>query len=248
MTINRRQFLQRAGATGGALAAAAALPACHTVFPVGYQSKQNLLDRPAAESQIDTIVIVMMENRSFDHWLGWLGNDQAYLATGAQHVRQVLPRERRQPPDLRRADGSAVDPAHDRVGLPDEPVPRLRPVGPEPRVDRRSGPARPRVHRGRTRTRTCCPSATTRGGTSRSPSSSSAGSRSSTTTTRRSSAPPGRTATTCTPRSRAVASTTPSPRPAGSPSRPSGRSSPRRTCRRATTRATCRSWRCSGPA
>src|SRR3954464_15050887 len=82
VTINRRQFLQRAGATGGALAAAAALPACHTVFPVGYQSKQNLLDRPAAESQIDTIVIVMMENRSFDHWLGWLGNDQAYLANG----------------------------------------------------------------------------------------------------------------------------------------------------------------------
>ncbi len=83
MTINRREFLQRAGMTGGALAAAAALPACHTVFPVGYDAKQNLLDHPAREASIDTIVIVMMENRSFDHWLGWLGSDQAYLATGA---------------------------------------------------------------------------------------------------------------------------------------------------------------------
>ena len=111
MTINRRQFLQRAGATGGALAAAAALPACHTVFPVGYQSKQNLLDQPAAHAPIDTIVIVMMENRSFDHWLGWLGNDQAYLANGASLYGKYFRVERGQPPDLRRADRSRSRPS-----------------------------------------------------------------------------------------------------------------------------------------
>ncbi len=80
--IDRRQFLQRAGITGGALAAAAALPACKTVFPIGYEAKHNLLSHSAKRAAIDTIVIVMMENRSFDHWLGWLGADQAYLDAG----------------------------------------------------------------------------------------------------------------------------------------------------------------------
>ena len=78
MGVNRRQFLQRAGMTGGALAAAAALPACKTVFPLGYEAKHNLLSHSAKHAAIDTIVIVMSENRSFDHWLGWLGADEAF--------------------------------------------------------------------------------------------------------------------------------------------------------------------------
>jgi phospholipase C len=80
--LNRREFLQRAGMTGGALAAAAALPACHTVFPLGYRPHHNMLRRPARQSPIDTVVIVMSENRSFDHWLGWLGRDVAYREAG----------------------------------------------------------------------------------------------------------------------------------------------------------------------
>ena len=82
MALNRREFLQRAGMTGGALAAAAALPACHTVFPLGYEAKHNLLSHSAKDAPIDTVVIVMSENRSFDHWLGWLGRDQSYLEAG----------------------------------------------------------------------------------------------------------------------------------------------------------------------
>ena len=82
MGLNRRQFLQRAGATGGALAAAAALPACHTVFPTGYKPRHNALNHSAKNAPFDTIVIVMSENRSFDHWLGWLGADEAYLDAG----------------------------------------------------------------------------------------------------------------------------------------------------------------------
>jgi phospholipase C len=80
--INRRQFLQRAGVTGGALAAATALPACRTVFPIGYKPRRTMLSRPASEAAVDTIVIVMMENRSFDHWLGWLGSHAAYNESG----------------------------------------------------------------------------------------------------------------------------------------------------------------------
>jgi len=62
--INRREFLR--GAAGAASAAAlAAVPAGSS--PADAQE----LPSPSA-SQIDHIVIVMMENRSFDHFLGWL--------------------------------------------------------------------------------------------------------------------------------------------------------------------------------
>jgi phospholipase C len=64
MGINRREFLR--GAAGAASAAAlAAVPA--GTSPADAQE----LPSPSA-SQIDHIVVVMMENRSFDHFLGWL--------------------------------------------------------------------------------------------------------------------------------------------------------------------------------
>jgi phospholipase C len=40
------------------------------------------LDHPAGSSPISHVVILMMENRSFDHWLGWLSEDPTYLAAG----------------------------------------------------------------------------------------------------------------------------------------------------------------------
>ena len=82
MELDRRQFLKRAGMTGGALAAFAALPGCKTLFPPGFEHGATMLDGLAADAPIDTIVIVMSENRSFDHWLGWLGNNQGYLDAG----------------------------------------------------------------------------------------------------------------------------------------------------------------------
>ena len=80
--LDRRQFLKRTGIAGGALAAIAALPGCKTLFPPGYEHGATVLDCLAADSPIDTIVIVMMENRSFDHWLGWLGADEGYFESG----------------------------------------------------------------------------------------------------------------------------------------------------------------------
>jgi phospholipase C len=85
--IDRRAFL------GGAIGAGIALAG----FPQLQQSaaasgprnvrrllasSDGILDHPAAECPIDTVVIVMMENRSFDHYLGWLGDDLEYLETG----------------------------------------------------------------------------------------------------------------------------------------------------------------------
>jgi len=45
----------------------------------------SILDLPASECPIDTVVVVMMENRSFDHYFGWLGGDTDYLEAGRRH-------------------------------------------------------------------------------------------------------------------------------------------------------------------
>jgi phospholipase C len=60
MSINRRQFLR------GAAVSAAALAATPTLV-----SAESDLPSPDA-SQIEHIIVVMMENRSFDHFMGWL--------------------------------------------------------------------------------------------------------------------------------------------------------------------------------
>src|SRR6187549_2747334 len=69
MPTTRRQFLRYAAATGGAVALGGA-----RAF-----SQQALLPPPEF-SGIDHIVVLMMENRSFDHMLGWLED-----ADGQQH-------------------------------------------------------------------------------------------------------------------------------------------------------------------
>ena len=73
MPLSRRDFLASAGALGvaaatlgpGALAAATAAP------KPGHKPKTPPLIDPS-QCPIDTIVVVMMENRSFDHYLGTL--------------------------------------------------------------------------------------------------------------------------------------------------------------------------------
>src|SRR5262245_60820302 len=59
---SRRRFLGGLAAAGGA----AMLPGC------GSEGDGSLAGLPDPEkSGIDHIVVVMMENRSFDHFLGW---------------------------------------------------------------------------------------------------------------------------------------------------------------------------------
>jgi phospholipase C len=84
MTISRRTFV--AGATTAALSVATASRSADA----STSADQEL--PPPADSGIDHIVVVMMENRSFDHYLGWLpGADgrQAGLTyvdrSGARH-------------------------------------------------------------------------------------------------------------------------------------------------------------------
>jgi phospholipase C len=70
--LRRREFLQRTAMAGG-LAAAAGL----TLGPEALIAQAARVQRRAAlpsprELPIDTFVVLMMENRSFDHFLGWL--------------------------------------------------------------------------------------------------------------------------------------------------------------------------------
>ena len=79
--MKRREFLH--GAVVGA--AASLLPgSASIVLGKGrpHLKGGSILDKPAAHAPIDTIVVVMMENRSFDHYLGWLAADEAYLEAG----------------------------------------------------------------------------------------------------------------------------------------------------------------------
>ena len=85
--MDRRQFLQRAALLGGAaalggpaLAAGASTPH-RSGRPTGAEFRA-LTDLSAKESPVDTIVVVMQENRSFDHYLGWLADDERYVERG----------------------------------------------------------------------------------------------------------------------------------------------------------------------
>ena len=67
MAPTRREFLAGALATAGAAAAAGRLPAGATAALPALPALPD-----PGRSGIDHIVVVMMENRSFDHYLGWL--------------------------------------------------------------------------------------------------------------------------------------------------------------------------------
>ncbi len=101
--MDRRTFLARAGMTGGALVLGGALAGCSddgddsgasdggrrsttTVAPSTTNAEgvptSSILDAPASSCPIEHVVVVMMENRSFDHWLGWLAADETWLEQG----------------------------------------------------------------------------------------------------------------------------------------------------------------------
>src|SRR4051794_38354491 len=71
--LKRREFLDRTARTlGGGLALASALgPDALLAHSAQRQARSAALPRPR-NLPIDTFVILMMENRSFDHHFGWV--------------------------------------------------------------------------------------------------------------------------------------------------------------------------------
>ena len=70
--------------------------------PMGAEFRA-LTDLSAKQSPVDTIVVVMMENRSFDHYLGWLADDERVPRARAQPVREELQGRREGAADVHRA-------------------------------------------------------------------------------------------------------------------------------------------------
>ncbi len=70
--LRRREFLQRTALLAGIGAGAASLLAPDTLVQEA-AARQGAAGLPAPRNlPIDTFVVLMMENRSFDHYLGWL--------------------------------------------------------------------------------------------------------------------------------------------------------------------------------
>src|SRR3954447_17428194 len=70
--LRRRDFLQRTAlAAGLTTAAGLVLPSETLVAEAARRQRRKALPSPR-NLPIDTFVVLMMENRSFDHYLGWL--------------------------------------------------------------------------------------------------------------------------------------------------------------------------------
>ena len=90
--MNRREFLRTAGLVGGAAAIGGpgilgfgnpSGAATRVPTPGGPHVPANsILNSPAAECPIDTVLVLTMENRSFDHYFGHLSTDQQYIDEG----------------------------------------------------------------------------------------------------------------------------------------------------------------------
>src|SRR6202171_6008884 len=73
MKVNRRELLKNAAFVSGAALVGASWPSSRKLF--AQDVLLNLPDLPSpADSGIEHVVVVTMENRSFDHFLGWLPN------------------------------------------------------------------------------------------------------------------------------------------------------------------------------
>jgi phospholipase C len=85
--MDRRSFLRLAAGMGGAAALGPALaptllPSLGRLGGLSAAPANSILDGAAADSPIDTVVVLMMENRSVDHYMGWLAADATYLENG----------------------------------------------------------------------------------------------------------------------------------------------------------------------
>ena len=80
--MDRRTFLRGAAAVGGLAVAGRLRPALGSTGPKKAPAPRPMLSLPASAAPVDTIVIVMMENRSFDHYFGWLPHDEAFMEAG----------------------------------------------------------------------------------------------------------------------------------------------------------------------
>jgi phospholipase C len=90
--LSRREFLERTAYAAGLAGMTSALPAS-TIVAEAAQAARRRNPIPAPRNvPVDHFVVLMMENRSFDHYFGWLGGDadavqrQSYRNEAGQSV------------------------------------------------------------------------------------------------------------------------------------------------------------------
>ncbi len=69
-TMRRRDFLARTAIAAGGVTLASTLPANELVAEAARRTARRKLPTPR-NMPVDTFVVLMMENRSFDHYFGW---------------------------------------------------------------------------------------------------------------------------------------------------------------------------------
>ena len=100
--LKRRDFLQRAAVTAGLAAGLGTVLDPNTIVAEAARHQRRRFLPAPRNLPVDAIVVLMMENRSFDHYLGWMPN-----ADGRQAGLQYTDTD----PDDR---GVAVGPAQPR--------------------------------------------------------------------------------------------------------------------------------------
>lgn len=70
--LRRREFLQRTAVTAGLAASAGLLLGPQTLIAEAARQQRRAPLPSPGDLPIDTFVVLMMENRSFDHFVGWL--------------------------------------------------------------------------------------------------------------------------------------------------------------------------------
>jgi phospholipase C len=70
--LRRREFLQRTALTAGLATGMGTLLSADTLVAEAATRQKRVKVPDAKNMPIDTFVVLMMENRSFDHYLGWL--------------------------------------------------------------------------------------------------------------------------------------------------------------------------------
>jgi phospholipase C len=79
---SRRDFLRLAGLAAGTATLTKFIRPVRMLGRSTTESATSILDGSASSCPIDTVVVAMMENRSFDHLVGWLATDEEYLERG----------------------------------------------------------------------------------------------------------------------------------------------------------------------
>lgn len=131
--LPRRTLLKGAALLGGSLAFGRIpdLSARPAPTPGTGIAADSILNLPASEAPVDHVVVLMMENRSVDHHLGWLATDENYIEAGRRRYGPGFVIEADNTQAYTAPDGRVVDTWY-LPGNPAEPNPYRRCDHPDP--------------------------------------------------------------------------------------------------------------------